>query len=338
MSSTADKDENLKVIHGAVARAASRGATLVCLPECCAFMGDSAESLIHAAETLDGDFMQSLQRLAKGYKVWVSVGGFPERAGMQDGREKVFNTHAVITSEGELASVYRKIHLFDCPLMNLHESNSAMAGSELCVVPSPVGRLGLSVCYDLRFPEMYTALCKEYTKSPPASSQSSSSLPSSIWASAHGGALGGELEVRGGAELVLVPSAFTVHTGRAHWEVLLRARAIENQCYIVAACQVGKHNEKRDSYGQSIIIDPWGTVLSECSKKGEDPTHSLITRNTTPNIDFVNTTSHAVFGNEVVPEINAEICYATISRQKLERVRSKMPIQSHRRPDIFSKA
>jgi predicted amidohydrolase len=159
--------------------------------------------------------------------MWLSLGGFQEK-GPDDSHQ--YNTHVLIDDSGEIRSSYRKIHLFDVDVpgnMVYKESRFTTAGDTVVAVDSPFGRLGLTVCYDLRFPELYQCLRFKHQ-----------------------------------AQVLLVPSAFTKVTGEAHWEILLRARAIETQCYVIAAAQAGKHNEKRESYGDSIIIDPWGTVIA----------------------------------------------------------------------------
>lgn len=144
---------------------------------------------------------------------------------------KIYNTHVIIDDKGKIQAFYHKIHLFDVSLpdkkVELRESNTTSPGTKLVVCDSPVGKLGLSICYDLRFPEMYVELVQKH-----------------------------------GAQVLLMPSAFTVPTGKAHWHALLRARAIENQCYVIAAAQVGKHNEKRESYGHSLVYGSWGELLT----------------------------------------------------------------------------
>ena len=258
MTSTNDKIANLQTTIHLVERAAKNGAIFVSLPECSSFIGGGVSDGIlskdcpidaaAAAETLDGVYASKLCELASTQNIWLSVGGFPEKiieesaATQEDGsgdtspeasnirQAKVYNTHFLISPLGVITNVYRKIHLFDSPMAGLMESKSTEAGSTLEVADCGFARVGLTTCYDLRFPELYGALCR-----PLESEISTSTVEDSIDA----------LSVRGfglGAEIVLVPSAFTVATGTAHWEVLLRARAIENQCYIVAAAQTGQRN------------------------------------------------------------------------------------------------
>jgi predicted amidohydrolase len=209
-----------------------------------------------------GGSIQRLCEIAVENKVWLSVGGFPERRTV-DEVACMSNTHVVICPEGLVMSpAYRKIHLFDSPLAGLHESKHTVAGSELVTANVSGFQVGLAICYDLRFPAFFEALCRPLLVNGSVVDVNRSDIE--------------------GAELVLVPSAFTQVTGKAHWEVLLRARAIENQCYIVAAAQSGdfdcshvdrliccvdkiallsgQHNEKRASHGHTMIIDPWGTI------------------------------------------------------------------------------
>lgn len=163
--------------------------------------------------------MTHCRALAKRFGMWLSLGGLHERPeGEIDSTTKMFNSHFIVDSAGDVRARYQKVHLFDVSIPGgpvLNESSGTEAGNEMVVVDSPVGRLGLATCYDLRFPELFQGL------------------------------------TRAGAQILLVPSAFTAATGKDHWEVLLRARAIENQCYVIAAAQVGRHNEKR--YGKIIF-------------------------------------------------------------------------------------
>jgi deaminated glutathione amidase len=184
-----------------------------------------------ATGPLEGPLLEFLRDCAKQHGVVVAGGTVPE-LGADDAR--AHNTSLVIDSDGSLRAVYRKIHLFDIDLpdVRLRESDAVAPGREIVVADTAVGRLGLSICYDVRFPELYREL------------------------------------VARDARVLLVPSAFTVPTGSDHWEVLLRARAIENQCFVVASAQYGPHSPKRRSYGRSLIVDPWGLVLA-CAPDGE---------------------------------------------------------------------
>ena len=182
--------------------------------------------------------------------------------------EKTSNTHLVISSSGDIVATYNKTHLFDVNIpgaVSLCESAYVRPGTSLeAPVSTPLGSLGLGVCYDLRFAEQSQALAAA------------------------------------GAQILTFPSAFTVNTGMAHWEPLLRARAIETQCYVVAAAQTGRHNDKRSSYGHSMIVDPWGVVTAQCGE-------------------------------------GVGVATANIDLSYLARVRSNMPVQAHRRPDLYGR-
>ena len=224
MTSTDDVAANLERASQGIRRAVARGAELVALPENFAFMREEGGGPNPAAQPIDGEAIGLLRELARQHGVVIAGGTIPEEI---PGDDRVHNTSVVIDADGQVAGVYRKIHLFDVDLpgASLQESKGVVAGEERVVAATQAGKLGLSVCYDLRFPELYRELVTQ------------------------------------GAEILLVPSAFTVPTGSDHWQVLLRARAIENQAFVVAAAQVGTHNPRRRSYGRSMIIDPWGTVL-----------------------------------------------------------------------------
>jgi deaminated glutathione amidase len=223
MSSRADKAVNLERAEALVARAAATGADVVVLPEKWNAIGD-AETLHGAAEPLDGESVGAMSGWARRHGITLVGGSITER---REGREKLSNTCVVLDPEGEVAAVYRKIHLFDVEVGGLvyRESDAEEPGDQpvVCTAEWPIG---LSVCYDVRFPELYRILALE------------------------------------GALLVTVPAHFTLHTGKDHWEVLLRARAIENQCFVAAAAQVGETMPGRWSYGRSLIADPWGLVLA----------------------------------------------------------------------------
>ena len=204
-----------------MARAASTGADIVVLPERWNCVG-SADDYRAAAEPLEGgETVAAMARWARTLGVSLVGGSITER---REGREKVSNTSCLFDAEGTLVAVYRKIHLFDVEVGGrvYRESDSDEPGSEPVVADAERWKLGLTVCYDLRFPELYRLLAVA------------------------------------GAELVTVPANFTAFTGRDHWHVLLRARAIGNQLYVAAAAQVGRH-----AYGRSSIVDPWGTVLAQ---------------------------------------------------------------------------
>ena len=225
LNSDSDAERNLTRAREWIARAAGAGADLVALPENFPYLRREDEARNPLAQDLDGPLVQFLREEAKRHDVVLAGGTIPEAI---DGDERVYNTSLVVDRDGALCGVYRKIHLFDVELseVGLQESRTVAPGSEIVACETSLGTLGLSVCYDLRFPELYRAL------------------------------------VDRGARILLVPSAFTAPTGRDHWEVLLRARAIENQAFVIAAAQFGVHGPTRRSYGRSMIVDPWGTVLA----------------------------------------------------------------------------
>jgi len=231
LSSQADLAANLARVGELVASAAERGARVVVLPENFAFMGEEAERAA-VAEDLDdnGPIVGSLGAAARRHGIWIVAGGLPERSSEPS---RPFNTCAVIDHEGRLAARYRKIHLFDVEVgdgSRYHESGSTTAGDAPVVTDVAGVRLGLSICYDLRFPELYRALSTA------------------------------------GAEALVVPAAFTLVTGKDHWHVLLRARAIEAQAYVVAAAQWGKHPRGRQTFGKTCIVDPWGEIVAQASE------------------------------------------------------------------------
>lgn len=234
MTSTTDVGRNVATAHTLIERAAKRGASLVVLPENFAFMGGSEKEKLEMAQPLTGPVVSSLADIARHLGITLCLGGFQERS---DDPQRPYNSHVVLGPDGSVISTYRKIHLFDVELADgsVHkESHHTMPGTQpvVCVLPQdPAVTLGLSVCYDLRFPELYRAL------------------------------------VALGARVLLVPAAFTLHTGKDHWQVLLRARAIENLSYVIAAAQFGRHNPKRSTWGKAMIVDPWGVVVAQCSDR-----------------------------------------------------------------------
>ena len=262
MRATNDLEANFETCSTLASAAASQGCSILFLPECFAYIGMAGNDALAVMEPLDGPLMARYRQLAKDTGVWLSLGGFPETGPDADHR---YNTHVLVDSDGDVRASYRKIHLFDVDIPNgpvLMESKTASPGDAIVAADSPIGRLGMTVCYDLRFPELYSRLRHEM-----------------------------------GAQIMLVPSAFTKPTGEAHWEVLLRARAIETQSYVIAAAQAGVHSEKRESYGHAIIIDPWGKVLA----KLEDPDNGI------------------------------GIATADIDLGYLEDVRERIPVDEHRR-------
>ena len=235
MTSINDTAANFATCKKLTQEAVRKGCQIVFFPECFSFIGAQAGEAQAVAEPLDGPTMGWYKQLARDESVWLSLGGYQEKG--PEGDSRIYNTHVIINSAGSLISAYRKIHLFDVPMVGLVESKQAIAGRELLSCDSPVGKLGLAICYDMRFPEMHQKLTFSH-----------------------------------GAEVLTFPSAFAMKTGEAHWETLLRCRAIECQTYVVAAAQVGQHNEhgnKRQSWGHAMAVDPWGKVVAQFGGAGD---------------------------------------------------------------------
>ncbi len=246
MTSTSDREVNLRAAEGLLAEAAASRAELAALPEnfaflqaegepapdpepCCGADPAGARGDVSPGQA-DGAVTAWLRAQARRHHMWILGGTIAERQaiGSPDGR--TFNTSLLLDPEGRIAACYRKLHLFDVSIRGgpeFCESKTVAPGDRPVMAETPFGPVGLSVCYDLRFPELYRQMA------------------------------------RLGARVLFVPAAFTAHTGKDHWEILLRARAIENLCYVVAPAQVGRHSAKRASHGHAMIIDPWGTVLAE---------------------------------------------------------------------------
>lgn len=217
---------NMGQIDFWVGKAKAKGAKLALLPENCVYMAAVQGDTKRIAEPLGaGEIQQGFSTLAAKYAIWLVVGAF---ATIDNG--KVYQTLLVYDDLGQLVTHYHKRHLFDVTLPNsgesYRESDAFTAGDTLKLVDTPIGRIGLAICYDLRFPEQFRELVAQ------------------------------------GATTLLLPAAFTYRTGKAHWETLLRARAIENQCYVIAAAQTGSHPGDRETWGHSMVINPWGEVLS----------------------------------------------------------------------------
>ena len=225
LNSTADTDANLAAAERVVRAAAGDGAELVVLPEKWSVLGD-ADVLRERAEPLDGPAVSAARSWARELGVHLVAGSIAERV---PDRDLLSNTSLLIDPEGEIAATYRKIHMFDVDVdgVSYRESETEAPGAEVVTAPAGELELGLSVCYDLRFPELFRIMALR------------------------------------GATAVTVPAAFTAFTGRDHWEVLLRARAIENQLFVIAAGQFGEAPPHFSSWGHSLIVDPWGRVLAE---------------------------------------------------------------------------
>jgi len=239
MTSGEDVDANLERSRELVREAATAGALIVGLPENFAYLGNRNDHKLAIAERLPpvgvdqhndiGPILGAMRALALKAGVWLLLGGFPEKS--DDQPDHIRNTSVLLNPEGTISAIYRKMHLFDVDVpggKRFRESDTVAPGSEVVVAPTPWGGLGLSICYDLRFPELYRAHAAK------------------------------------GARIVAVPSAFTLETGKDHWHVLLRARAIENQVYVMAPAQVGAHGPTRRSYGHALVVDPWGVIVAEC--------------------------------------------------------------------------
>lgn len=229
MASSPNVSANLLEAEKLIAEAAEGGAGLVVLPENFAFLGEKDRDLTTLVERdEDGPLQEFLAQIASRYGVWIVGGTIPLEA--KDGA-KVRAACLVYNDQGVRVARYDKIHLFDVQLIEneerYEESNTIECGDTPVVVNTPFGRLGLAICYDLRFPELFRKL------------------------------------LRMGAEIFVLPSAFTALTGKAHWEALVRARAIENLAFVVAAAQGGYHKSGRETHGQTMIVDPWGTILSQ---------------------------------------------------------------------------
>jgi predicted amidohydrolase len=228
MASGPDRARNLDLATRLVRRAAERGASLVGLPENVAWMGPEKDRP-SAAEALDGPTLTRFAQLARELRIHLLAGSVLEAGAPGD---RVYNTSVLFGPDGGRLAVYRKIHLFDAEVgdgARYRESDAVAPGEGPVTAETPFGTVGLSICYDLRFPELYRAMS------------------------------------RAGATLLTVPSAFTLMTGKDHWEVLVRARAIENQAYVLAPAQGGRHTDQRVTYGHAMVVDPWGLVVARVS-------------------------------------------------------------------------
>ena len=237
MASGTNISANLIEVSRQISNAVTAGAKLVVLPESFAIMGlqDSDQVKIAEDEGI-GPIQKFLSEQAQKNKIWIIAGTVPINLESDNAEyeKKIYAACLVYNEKGEKVSRYDKVHLFDVHLEQTNEtykeSETLQAGNKAVVVETPFGKIGLSICFDLRFPELFRQL------------------------------------VLLGAEIIVVPAAFTVSTGKAHWEVLLRARAIENLCYVIASAQGGYHVNGRETYGDSMIVDPWGVVLDRLAQ------------------------------------------------------------------------
>ncbi len=228
MASGPNVEGNLSEARRLIEKAADQGARLVVLPEYFPIMGLSERDKVAVREQPGNGVIQSfLSKTARKHKIWLVGGSIPLVASTPD---KVLNTCLVFDDHGKQVARYDKIHLFNLVLGNeqYHEARTIESGNQVVVVDSPFGRIGLAICYDLRFPELFRAM-KD-------------------------------------VDIIVLPAAFTETTGKMHWEVLVRARAIENLAYVVAAAQGGYHVSGRETHGHSMIVDPWGRVLDELAR------------------------------------------------------------------------
>jgi deaminated glutathione amidase len=230
LNCTSDAQANWRVAEDLIRRAAKAGATFIATPENANYLGPHDEK-VRLAEPLDGPTVSRFARLAELLQVYILIGSVNERS--RD-PHRCYNTSVLLAPDGTISAFYRKIHLFDVdvsPEVRFLESDTTVAGDEAMTVDTPLCTIGMSICYDLRFPELYRKL------------------------------------VDAGATVLTVPSAFTATTGKDHWEVLLRARAVETQSYVIAPGQHGEHDDGglRNSYGHSMIVDPWGHVIARAS-------------------------------------------------------------------------
>jgi len=232
LCSASDKTANLDKAEGFIATAARQGARLVVLPEVFLWRGPRQEERI-AAEPIPGPSTNRLALLARQLGIHLLAGTILESSdGTQQTASKVFNTSVLFDARGEIVARYRKVHLFDVDIpgyVTIRESDTRLHGDAVVTVPTELGVIGMTVCYDLRFPELYRQ------------------------------------QTLAGAEIITIPSAFTFPTGAAHWEILLRARAIENQVYVIAPDQIGRSPSGVVDFGNSMIVDPWGTPAARAT-------------------------------------------------------------------------
>ncbi|MCK4709660.1 MAG: carbon-nitrogen hydrolase family protein [Gammaproteobacteria bacterium] len=260
MASGPNVQANLDQAEKLIAEAVEQSAKLIVLPENFSFMGKTEQERMAVAEAEgDGPVQKFLSEQAKKYQVWLVGGTVPVKS---NDESKLYSSCMLFNDLGERVAVYNKIHLFDVHIEESNESytesDTTMPGDDIVVVDTPFGKLGLAICYDLRFPEMFRNMVNQ------------------------------------GMEICALPSEFTAQTGRAHWEVLVCARAIENLCYVIAAGQGGYHVSGRETHGNSAVVNPWGVVLNHMGK-------------------------------------GAGVVAAKLDRQYLETTREHFPVLEHRR-------
>ena len=229
MTSKPNLTQNLLQAEELIDLAVRQGAELVSLPENFAFLGKEMEKLAQAQE-IAVKTQQFLKKMAQRHQITILGGGFP--VPVAESSEKAYNTASLVTPNGHQVAHYQKVHLFDVDVPDgntYRESSTVMAGNEIPTLyeSEQLGKLGLSICYDVRFPEFYRYLSRQ------------------------------------GADVLFIPAAFTAFTGKDHWQVLLQAREIENTCYVIATAQTGNHYERRYTHGHAMIIDPWGVILAD---------------------------------------------------------------------------
>jgi deaminated glutathione amidase len=226
MNSGSNRNKNLDRVGKLVKNAADSGAEIVALPENFAFMREQGDERVNG-ESLDGPIISRVKDIARSESVFILAGSFPEKS---TDPGKVYNTSVLVDPRGDIITTYRKIHLFDVNIPqgeSHHESSRVIPGQEAVVADTSLGRMGLTICYDLRFGGLYQHLADL------------------------------------GALIIFFLAAFTEQTGKAHWEILIRSHAVENQVFMIAPAQHGTHPGNRSTYGHSMIVDPWGTILAE---------------------------------------------------------------------------
>jgi predicted amidohydrolase len=226
MTSCIDPIRNASDMQDAIAKAADNGAVMYFAPEMALLVDrDRARARKYMADESHSMALQSLIAAAARHRIWVHIGSMPI---LDDGAEKLANRSIIISPDGAIAARYDKMHLFDVDLASgetWRESSAYVGGEQPVVVQTPLGQMGLAICYDMRFPDLFSAYAKL------------------------------------GVDVLTLPSAFTVPTGEAHWHTLLRARAIESAAFVIAAAQCGVHEDGRQTYGHSLVVDPWGSIL-----------------------------------------------------------------------------